>query len=135
MFRVLLGILKGGLVGGALGFGAWKAGLGGGGAAWALYGAVGFLVGIVCGRAIWRQETLWTPLLKGVVGFVLCAGLFWVARRFLGGVTLAPLGAALGRPEAPVVSLPVVVGPALGVLYGIFVEIDDGGSAAKEDKK
>jgi hypothetical protein len=125
MVRVLLGIVKGGLIGAAVGFGAAKVGFGGGITAWVVYGVVGFLTGIVCGRALWRQETLVTPLLKGIVGVLIGLGLYWVATKVLGGMTL-PLTAALGAPNAPLVQVPQLLAPAIGILYGIFVEIDDG---------
>jgi hypothetical protein len=126
MVRVILGIVKGGLVGAALGFAGMRLGLGSGVLAWALYGAVGLLVGIVCGKAPWRHETFWTPLLKGIFGVLVCLGLTWVGRKVLGGVIL-PLNAQVGAPpDAPLTAVPLFFAPLLGVLYGIFVEIDDG---------
>jgi|1185.fasta_scaffold149815_2 hypothetical protein len=126
MARVFLGILKGGVVGGAVGFAATKVGFGTGAAAWLVYGLVGFLVGIVCGKAIWRQDTLVTPLLKGIFGFLVGLGLYWVAGKTLGGLHLAFV-AKLGAPaDEPVSALPVLLAPAIGILYGIFVEVDDG---------
>jgi hypothetical protein len=131
MLRVLLGILKGAVIGGAIGFAASKVGLGQGATAYFVYGAVGFVVGLVCGKAIWKQETLWTPALKGLFGAGILAGLYWGATKLLGGVTLPfalppQLGATAG---APLVALPQVLAPALGVIYGVFVEVDDGGES------
>src|SRR5262245_35599880 len=131
MVRLLLGIVKGGVVGAALGFVAWKGGIGGGGASWILYGIVGFVVGIVCGKPIWRQETLWTPLLKGLFGVAVSTGLYFGARKLLGGFQ-APFGPALGAPNEPLVSVPVLMAPILGMIYGIFVEIDDSDRGAKK---
>lgn len=133
MLRAVLGLFKGGLVGAAVGFGAWKLGLRGDSVAWLLYALVGFLVGVVCGRPLWRQETLWTPVLKGIFGAALCLGLAWVARRTLGGVTL-PLPEALGLPAEPVGKLAPLVTTAIGIVYGIFVEVDDGGDGKKNAK-
>lgn len=124
MLRVLLGIVKGGLVGAALGLGAVRIGLGGTGTAWLVYGLIGFLVGVVCGRPIWRQETLWTPVLKGLVGFGLCTLLAWLAAKGLGGFKL-PFGTALGAPDEPLAKVPMLLGPLVGIVYGIFVELDD----------
>src|SRR5262245_18840338 len=109
MVRVLLGLLKGGLIGGAAGYAAWKAGLalgpGAGVIGYLVYGVVGFVSGIVCGRAIWRQETLVTPILKGLAGFLVGMGLHWVARKALGSGMAAtmtagavPVGALLAVP-------------------------------------
>src|SRR3954468_8239061 len=118
MVRVLLGILKGGVVGGAVGFAATKGGFGTGAAAWLVYGVVGFLVGIVCGKAIWRQDTLVTPLLKGIFGLLVGLGLYWVAGKTLGGLPLA-LATRLGAPDEPISALPLILAPAIGILYGI----------------
>jgi len=71
-----------------------EVGFGTGAVAWLVYGLVGFLVGIVCGKAIWRQDTLVTPLLKGIFGFLVGLGLFWVAGKTLGGLHLALADAA-----------------------------------------
>jgi xanthine/uracil permease len=125
MVRVILGIIKGGLVGAAVGFAATKVGFGTGPAAWLVYGLVGFLVGIVCGKAIWRHDTLVTPLLKGIFGVLLGLGLYWVAGKTLGGLKL-PFATRLGAPDEPLAQLPLLLAPAIGILYGIFVEVDDG---------
>jgi hypothetical protein len=125
MVRVLLGILKGGVVGGAVGFAATKVGFGTGAAAWLVYGVIGFLVGIVCGKAIWRHDTLVTPLLKGIFGFLLGMGLYWLAGKALGGVS-APFATPFFGTNDKVASVPLLLGPVIGILYGIFVEVDDG---------
>ena len=100
MVRVLLGLVKGGIVGVAVGFAASRVGLGAGATAWLVYGAVGFLVGIVCGKPPWRQETVWTSIVKGVVGLAVCMGLFWVAQKALGGMQAPALLLALLAPAA-----------------------------------
>ena len=132
MVRVLLGTLKGVVIGGAVGYLATKAGLGSGSSGYLVYAAVGFLVGIICGKPLWRQETLWTPVLKGVFGAAILAGLYWGATKLLGGFTV-PLPQALADVAGgtrPLVQLPLLLAPALAVIYGIFVEVDDGGSKA-----
>jgi len=125
LLRALLGLIKGGIVGGAIGFGAWKVGLAGGSPLYLVYGLVGLLTGIVCGKPLWRHETLVTPLLKGVVGLLFAMGVYWLIGKTLPGMKL-PLGTALGLPDQPLASLPVVLGPLVGILYGVFVEVDDG---------
>jgi hypothetical protein len=59
-------------------------------------------------------------------------GLFWVARKVLGGMQapaqlLAPLGITGGQA---IVTVPALLGPLIGILYGVFVEVDDGGKSA-----
>jgi hypothetical protein len=135
MLRVLLGILKGVVIGGAIGFAATKMGLGHGASGYLVYAAVGFVVGIVGGKAIWRQETLFTPALKGIFGAGVLAGLYWVANKFLGGFPVPLPGdaaAAIGITEAQpkLASTPVLLAPLLAIIYGVFVEIDDGGKTA-----
>jgi hypothetical protein len=125
MVRVLLGIIKGGVVGAAVGFAATQVKLGTGAAAWLVYGLIGFLVGIVCGKAIWRHDTLVTPLLKGIVGFGLGMGLYWLARKALGSVS-APFATPFFSTSDKIAGVPLLLGPAIGILYGIFVEVDDG---------
>ena len=63
MGRVILGLLKGGVVGAALGALAFKLGVGGGIAAVVLYALVGGAAGLLCGRPPWRQDTFWTSAL------------------------------------------------------------------------
>ena len=129
MLRVVLGILKGAIVGVAVGAGAWKLGLGGGWIAFGAYGLIGALVGVVCGKPLWKQETLWTPLLKGIFGFAIGCGLYWGARKLLGG-TAFPFAAAVGAPaDRPLIEIPYLLGPLVGLIYGVFVEVDDGAKA------
>jgi hypothetical protein len=125
MVRLLLGIIKGGLIGAGLGFAATRLGITGGALAFATYAAVGFVVGLLCGKALWRQETLWTPALKGLVGAGVACGLYWGATKLFGGLTL-PITAQLGAPDRPVVDVPLLLAPLFGIVYGVFVEIDDG---------
>jgi len=125
MVRVLLGIIKGGVVGAAVGFAATRVGFGTRAAAWLVYGLIGFLVGIVCGKAIWRHDTLVTPLLKGVFGFLLGLGLYWLAGKTLSGIP-APFTTRFFGHDDKIPTIPLLLGPAIGILYGIFVEVDDG---------
>jgi len=136
MVRVLLGLVKGGIVGAVVGFAASRVGFGAGAPAWLVYCAIGFLVGIICGKPPWRQETIWTSIIKGVFGLAVCMFLFWVARKLLGGMQapaqiLAPLGVTDGQA---LVSVPTLLGPLIGILYGVLVEVDDGGKSAPAGK-
>src|SRR5688572_2150879 len=125
MLRVVLGLLKGAVVGGVIGWAALKAGVGGGAGAWATYAVIGALVGIICGRPPWRQDTIWTPALKGLFGLGIGIGLYWLGRKLLGGVHIA-LPASLGvAPERSLAEVPLLLGPAIGALWGMLVELDD----------
>jgi hypothetical protein len=130
MLRVLLGILKGAVIGGAIGFAASRVGLGHGPTAYLVYAGTGFLVGLVCGKAIWRQETLWTPALKGLFGAGILSGLYWGATKVLGGMLPPlPLPSTFAPSNVALVELPQLLAPALAVVYGVFVEVDDGGDS------
>jgi hypothetical protein len=129
MGRVLLGLLKGGIVGAAIGAGAFKLGIAGGVLALMTYAVVGGLVGILCGKPPWRQDTVWTTALKGIFGAVVGGALFWGAGKLLGGVHVAALAAKLGTPDRPLLDLPILIAPLIGAAWGAFVELDDGGSA------
>ena len=130
--RVVLGLLKGAVVGGAIGWAALKLGVAGGFAAFATYAVIGAVVGIVCGRPIWRQDTIWTPILKGIFGLAIGAGLYWLGRKVLGGVHIA-LPSSLGvAPERSLAEVPLLLGPIIGAAWGLLVEIDDSGGKAKD---
>ena len=93
------------------------------------YLAIGALVGFICGKPFWRHETIWTPVIKALVGAGVSIGLYVLVVRVLGNPKLTFIG-----PEATAASVPYVLGGAIGALWGIFVEIDDGGKADEEKK-
>jgi hypothetical protein len=129
MMRLVLGILKGAIVGAAVGAGAWKVGLAGGALAFVVYGVVGALVGVICGKPLWRQETLFTPLLKAIFGFAIGVGLYYGAHKLFGGAHLA-VATGFGAPDRPFIEVPFLVGPLIGLIYGAFVEVDDSSGSA-----
>jgi hypothetical protein len=94
-----------------------------------LYAVIGGLVGILCGKPPWRQDTVWTTALKGIFGAVIGGALYWGLGKILPGAHLA-LAAKLGAPDRPLIDLPVLIGPFIGAVWGAFVELDDGGSSA-----
>ncbi len=130
--RLVLGICKGLLVGGALGFAAQRMGVTTGSLAFVLFAAIGFASGVVAGKPIWRQETLWTPLIKGLFGAMILSLLYWGVRAFLGWLPVPAITALHLEEGATLGTSPVLLGPALSILYSVFVEIDDGGSGGKE---
>ena len=132
MGRAVIGLLKGGVVGAAIGAGAYKLGIGGGVLGLLTYAVIGGLVGILCGKPPWRQDTFWTTALKGIFGAVVGGALFWGAGKLFGGAHVA-FAARLGVPDKPLVDLPVLLGPMIGAAWGLFVEVDDGGSSGAKD--
>jgi len=133
--RLVLGLLKGGVVGGALGFAAFKLGVAGGAPAFVTYAIIGALVGMICGKPPWKQDTFWTSALKGIFGLVVGALLYWGGSKLLGGVHV-PLPAGLGAPpDRSFAELPILLGPLVGALWGAFIDVDDGSSAAADKAK
>lgn len=130
MGRALLGLLKGLLVGGAVGYGLLRLGVHGGVLAYLGCAVTGALVGLICGRAPWRAETIWTPVLKMIFGMLVGAGLYALGSRFLPGLhfSVQNVGDLALREGA-------LLAPAIGLLYGLFVEVDDGGQAERDKKE
>jgi hypothetical protein len=130
MFRAILGLIKGLLVGGGVGYGLIQLGSDSTALTYLGCAVVGALVGIVCGRAPWRAGTIWTPVMKALVGGLLGVGLCFVGLRFLPDINLFKVQSF----ELTSRSGPILAG-AIGVLYGMFVEIDDGGKTESDEKK
>jgi hypothetical protein len=128
--RVIIGLVKGLIVGGAVGYGLLRLGWTSGALAYVACAIVGALVGVVAGRAPWKAETIWTPVLKMIVGAGIGVGLAALGTHFLpdSEVYVRPL--RTGLEHVPFRSGPILA-PIIGALYGIFVEWDDGG--AKKD--
>lgn len=125
MGRLLLGIFKGGAIGAAVGWAALKVGVAGGFGAAVTYALIGGLVGLVCGKPIWRQETIWTSILKGLFGVAAGLGLNYLSHKLLGGMQVS-FAASLGAPaDRALVDIPLLLGPLVGAIPGIFFEIDD----------
>jgi hypothetical protein len=124
MVRLLLGLVKGAVVGAGLGFGAWHLGLSGAWG-WIVYGAVGAAVGFLVGRPIWShlvdsQSTVWTSFLKAIFGFGVGVGLYAIGRFVAPNPEIAFMNETHRLTDwAP------LFGGAVGALYGAWVEIDD----------
>lgn len=127
--RIVLGLLKGGIVGAGLGFGFYYLNLGGF-LNWVLYALIGAAVGFIAGRPFWKHDTIWTPVVKAVVGVCICIGLYAIVAKLLGDPSLNAVGL-----EGTASSFPYLLGGIIGVVYGVFVEVDDGGKADKEKEK
>ena len=64
MIRLILGLIKGLIVGGAAAYGALTLGLVTSFFTMIACILTGAVVGVVAGKAPWRAETLWTPAVK-----------------------------------------------------------------------
>jgi hypothetical protein len=135
--KLLVGILKGAVIGAALGYGAYAIGLDSA-VPWLTYALIGVVVGLFVGKPIWslirdERSTLWVAVLKSVVGFGIGVGLYALiskawnpAPQMVSGFDVFRWGPTLGG--------------AIGAIYGGFVELDDAigdppPSAKKEQKK
>lgn len=142
LVALLLGLLKGAAVGGALGYGAYTVGMDGGWN-WITYGLVGVLTGLVAGRTIIhnlrdRNATAVTSGLKAVFGYGVCVGIYALIAKAWGGFDLELMGETRN-----LYNWQPLMGAAIGGLWGAFLEVDDydpkraaaGKGAAAADKK
>ena len=131
MIKLVVGILKGAVIGGAVGYGAWAlASATGFGSPWLTYGAIGALVGLIAGRPIWslirdKNATTWVSILKAAFGFGVGCGLYAIIAKAWNPPALFVSGFDM-------FTWPVTLGGAIGAVYGGFVELDD---AIGDDKK
>ena len=125
--RVIVGLVKGLIIGGGVGYGLLRLDWTSGAIAYLACAVVGAIVGVVAGRAPWKAETIWTPVLKMVVGALIGVGLAALGLHFgpASEVFVQPL--RTGVDHVPFRS-GVILAPIIGVLYGVFVEWDDGGT-------
>lgn len=115
--RLLVGLVKGLVVGGLLGFALAKLGFVAPGAviAYLAAAAAGALVGLVAGKPIWAKDAKIEAGMKAVVGMLLGAGLMFAIRKWLG----FPLPMSLGALSQPSASL--MESAANGTLGGLAV--------------
>lgn len=131
MGRALLGLIKGALIGGGIGYCLLKLGNPANVLVYLCCGIVGAVVGLLCGRAPWHAETIWTPILKVLFGFGIGAGLYALGHRFAPAMTL-PLPMLA---EKTTLQSGATLAPLIGMLYGLFVEVDDGATTAAAPSK
>jgi hypothetical protein len=130
--RLGLGLLKGLLIGGAIGA-AFQLGLGWHGVS----GLLGFLIamgvagttGVFAGKPPWREGAWIEATLKGLVGVGIGALLYWASSRW-GQLSMPFPG--LSEPESWT-AMPAVFGPAVAAVYGSLVELDNTGEAGQDD--
>jgi len=137
VIKLVVGILKGAVIGGAVGYGAFAlSNATGFSSPWLTYGVIGALVGFIAGRSLWsllrdKNATAWVAVLKGAFGFGIGCGLYALLAKVWN-----PTGEILIAGQN-IFSWPVTVGGAIGAVYGGFVELDDaiGDDKDKNDKK
>ncbi len=127
MLKLVLGLLKGLVVGVAVGYGAFAAGLGGG-FNWITYGVIGALVGLVAGRPLWalitdKDGTTWVSVLKAIFGYGVGVGIYALVAKAWGGFELEL--SFLSHTPRLVQHWQPVMGGAIGAFLGAFFEIDD----------
>ncbi len=130
--NLIVGLIKGVVVGGAVGYGAFAAGLDGG-FNWVTYGLVGVFVGLLVGRPLWshladKKSTAVTSILKAVFGYGVCVGLYALVAKVWGGFDLSI--SALADEPRNLYDWTFILGAAIGGLYGAWVEADDAAPAA-----
>lgn len=123
--RLLFGLVKGVIAGAAVGVGfhflnpaqdwTWLP--------WVMYGAIGFIVGIVCGAPFWKFENWVTTLLRALVGFGVGVGLY--ALGHLEAVNAELPFALLGESDTHLVNEYPVFGAAIGLIWGFLLELDE----------
>jgi len=134
--KLLLGLLKGAVIGAGIGYGAYAlANATGFGNPWLTYGVIGAFVGLFVGRPLWslirdQSSTTVTALLKAAFGFGIGCGLYAIVAK-----AWSPSAWDVGGVN--VFAWPPTLGGAIGAIYGAFVEIDDavGDDAKGRDEK
>jgi chromate transport protein ChrA len=127
--RLLIGIVKGVILGGLLGFGVAKLGFPAPPALIAYLAAAvaGVLVGLIAGKPIWAKDAKMEAGMKAVIGALLASGLMYAARRFLTmpvPIALGPLGATAESANTVGALALTSVATVAGLLGG-FYEADN----------
>ena len=135
MVKLLVGLLKGAVIGGGVGYGAYALEQSTHfNNAWLTYGVIGALVGLFVGRPLWslikdKNSTTWVAILKGAFGFGVGCGLYALVAKAINPSWVVAEG-------IDVFAWPPILGGAIGAVYGGFVELDDaiGDDKGKTDK-
>lgn len=127
--RIPFGLVKGALVGAALGTGLWAIFRTGAPTfvEYLFYALVGSVAGVVCGQPPWRKGAWLASILKAVVGVGVGIGFYVLASKFFDPTIPIPLFAP-GHQN--LTDEYFVFAPIVGALYGLLVELDDGGQSA-----
>ena len=134
MVKLLVGLLKGAVIGGAVGYGALQLATATGFSnAWLTYGLIGALVGLFVGKPLWsllrdKNATNWIAVLKGLFGFGVGCGLYALLAKVW--------NPTFAIADGITAQWPPILGGVIGAVYGGFVELDDSiGDDAKSAKK
>ncbi len=133
MAKLLVGLLKGAVIGGAIGYGAFAlASATGFSNGFLTFGVVGLLVGLLAGRPLWslirdKSATTWAGVLKAMFGFGVGCGLYALVAKAWG-----PSPSTLPIAGHGLFAWPPFLGGMIGAIYGAFVEVDD---ASGDDAK
>ena len=136
MVKLLVGLLKGAAIGGAVGYGAVALqDATGFGNMWLTVGLIGTLVGLFVGKPLWallkdKNQTNIIAIIKAAFGFGVGCGLYALLAK-----AWAPDRDLLVVLEKPLLYWPPTVGALVGGLYGAFVEFDDSVGDDKAAKK
>jgi hypothetical protein len=131
--KLLVGLLKGAVIGGAVGYGAYAlAQATDFDNPWLTYGLVGALVGFFVGRPIWsllrdKNATSVIAMIKAAFGFGVGCGLYAIVAKAWG-----PHWNISGYD---VFAWSPTLGGAIGAVYGGFVELDDSIGDDSKSKK
>ena len=131
----LKGILFGGVIGGGLGYGFMQLGLTHGVLSYIFFGLIGALVGFAAGKPFWKHSPWYVvPVIKAVVGFGVCLGLFALAHNYIGGLSLGFIqkGATLSNTTYV---LGAIIGIVFGALVGLDESVDDKPDNEQKEKK
>jgi hypothetical protein len=139
--RLIVGILKGLVVGGLVGFALIKLGVGlfvGGWAVLAYIAAAvtGIVVGLIAGKPIWAKDAKVEAGMKAFVGALLGAGLMFGLRKIappLADSVPAAFGVMTKDPQT-LATFPITALALVAAVLGGFYEADntpDAGSSAK----
>ncbi len=127
MKRLVLGLLKGLVIGGVLGalfFYAFGLHHVEGALAYVFAGLAALVAGVFAGQPPWRKGAWIGSILKGLFGFGLGAGLYWLVQKFAPGMDLKDLLRA--SETTTIATAPVTFMPLIAVVYATLVELDDG---------
>jgi hypothetical protein len=132
--RLGLGLLKGLLIGAAIGAGItfglrWPT-PSGGLLSYLFALGVGGTTGIFAGRAPWKEGAWLEAVLKGIVGVVSAAILYWLASSYA-AISIPWPGAEAAIPWT---ALPPLYLAAVAGLYGALVELDHDDDAKTRPK-